>query len=431
MKQGALKPEKYIPRLIDRVLSERLDLFGAVEVAGPMWCGKTWTSMSFGESIARIGLQAARIAAEADAETALIGAKPHVIDEWQDVPAIWDEVRARVDDSGGEPGQFILTGSSQPQKEKAHHSGAGRISKIQMRTMSLAETGLSTGAISLSGLFRGEFEARQVQQRLQPLAEAVCRGGWPQLISHPAQPASPFLKSYLDALFEVSAPRRGLAPAEARIVAQSLARNLGSAAKLATVAEDAGFSNYDAKSSANKVSAIIRAFEDLYVIEGIRGWDAPIRSKSRLRTKPKYVFSDVSLAASLLNLSPERLMNDGQVFGILFESLCLHDLAVYASLLPESGPEPLRYYRDSDGLEVDAILELQDGRWAGIEIKLGESKAPEGIANLLRLKQKIAANPAARNPEPAFLAVVVGAGEYARYDRENGVYIVPITALGA
>jgi predicted AAA+ superfamily ATPase len=206
---------------------------------------------------------------------------------------------------------------------------------------------------------------------------------------------------------------------------------LGGAVTLSTVAEDAGFTNMDAKSAANKVSAHIHALEELYVMESIKGWDAPIRSKSRLRTKPKYVFSDVSLAASLLNLTPERLMTDGQTFGVLFESLCLHDLAVYASVLPEAEPEPLRYYRDSDGLEVDAILELRDGRWAGIEIKLGDNKVPEGISSLLRLKQKIAANPAARNPEPAFLAVIVGAGEYARFDRTSGVYIIPLTALGA
>ena len=430
MNQGRLKPEGYLPRLMDRELSQRLDLFGAVEVAGTMWCGKTWTSMAYGESIARVGLQAVRNAAEADPQTALLGSRPHVIDEWQDVPAIWDEVRSVVDSMGGKPGQFILTGSSQPNKEMTHHSGAGRISKIHMRTMSLQETGESSGKVSLAGLFRNEFEPLHVQQRLAPLADILCRGGWPAIIANHVKDATPFLSSYFDALFESSIPRKGLSGQEAKRITQSLARNMGSAVTLATLAADSGFDETTAKSAANKASAYIQALEELYVIEAIKGWDAPIRSKSRLRTKPKYYFADPSLAANLLSVTPDRLLQDGQLFGILFESLCMHDLAVYASVLPEAASDSLHYYRDSDGLETDAVLELRDGRWAAFEIKLGENKLDEAAKSLNRLKDKIAVNPAARNPLPVFLAVLVGAGEYARYDKEKGVYIIPITALG-
>ncbi|MBR3313047.1 MAG: DUF4143 domain-containing protein [Atopobiaceae bacterium] len=430
MEYGQLKPDGYIPRIADKQLERMLATFGAVEVAGTMWCGKTWTSLAFGQSVTRIGLTGPRTVAEADPGTALLGAKPHVIDEWQDVPAIWDEVRAAVDASGNEPGSFVLTGSSEPRKELVHHSGAGRIAKLRMRTMTLVEMGLSSGAVSLAGLFGGRFEPQLVQQSLAPLVNIVCKGGWPALTGRDVQ-SGEYLDAYFDALFSVSIPRRGLNGQESRRVALSLARNLGTAAKLSTVASDAGLGEADSKSATNKAAAHIAALQDLYVIERLTGWDAPIRSKTRLRTKPKRYFADPSLAASLLQVSPSRLVSDGQLFGLLFESLCIHDLAVYASALPGVTADPLHYYRDSDGLEVDAVVEMRDGRWAAFEVKLGESQVGSAAASLNRLARKIAANPAARNPKPEFLAVVVGAGEYARFDKDLGVYILPITCLGA
>lgn len=431
MEKGKLLPEGYMKRLLDQVLSDRLKQVGAVEVAGTMWCGKTWTSTAYGNSITRIGLTPARLAAEADPSTALIGEAPHVIDEWQDVPAIWDEVRMRVDETAGKPGQFILTGSAQPNKEDVHHSGAGRISRIHMRTMSLQESGRSNGKVSLAGLFRGEFEPQLIQQNLPPLAEWICQGGWPSLIQNQIKDASVFLDSYFDALFDVNIPRKGLKGADSRNVMQALARNLGSAPRWSTIAADARFDQPEGKAAANKAAAHVTALKELYVVEEICGWDAPIRSRSRLRTKPKYYFADPSLAARLLNITPERIIEDGQLFGLLFESLCIHDLSIYASVLPDIGPNPVFYYRDSDGLETDAIIELRDGRWAAFEIKLGENKYKEAAASLNRLKDKIALNPAAQNPKPVFLAVLVGAGEYARFDKETGVYIIPITTLGA
>ena len=430
MEYGQLKPDGYIPRIADKQLERMLATFGAVEVAGTMWCGKTWTSLAFGQSVTRIGLTGPRTVAEADPGTALLGAKPHVIDEWQDVPAIWDEVRAAVDASGNEPGSFVLTGSSEPRKELVHHSGAGRIAKLRMRTMTLVEMGLSSGAVSLAGLFGGRFEPQLVQQSLAPLVDIVCKGGWPALTGRDVQ-SGEYLDAYFDALFSVSIPRRGLSGQESRRVALSLARNLGTAAKLSTVASDAGLGEADSKSATNKAAAHIAALQDLYVIERLTGWDAPIRSKTRLRTKPKRYFADPSLASSLLQVSPSRLVSDGQLFGLLFESLCIHDLAVYASALPGVTADPLHYYRDSDGLEVDAVVEMRDGRWAAFEVKLGESQVGSAAASLNRLARKIAANPAARNPKPEFLAVVVGAGEYARFDKDLGVYILPITCLGA
>lgn len=431
MKAGSLKPDGYIPRLCDNVLSEALDTFGAVEVAGPMWCGKTWTSLSFGKSVSRVGRASVRRIAEADPATVLLGEKPHVIDEWQDVPAIWDAVRDAVDESGGERGLFILTGSSSLKKEAVSHSGAGRIAKIRMRTMSLEETGDSTGTVSLAGLFEGRFEAALVQQRLAPLAESICRGGWPELREDDARRAGQYLDSYLDAVFDVSIPKRGLNGAECRRMARSLARNIGTAVKFETLAADAFPDESPSEAAKRKASDYVEVLESLYLVESVSGWDAPIRSKSRLRVKPKRYFADASIAASLLQVNPERLLQDGQLFGLLFETLCMHDLSVYASVLPHASTQPVFYYRDSDGLEVDAIVELRDGRWAGFEIKLGEDKVPAATKALTRLRKKIAANPAARNPAPEFMAVLVGAGELARYDKDNDVYVIPITALGA
>lgn len=430
MKQSTLTPEGYIPRLIDTRLSEALSTFGAVEVAGPMWSGKTWTSLAHGRSVSRLGRDAVRRVVDADPTTALMGDKPHVIDEWQDVPAVWDAVRDAVDIAAGEEGMFILTGSSSLKKDAVSHSGAGRIAKLRMNTMSLRETGDSTGAVSLRGLFNGSFQAQTVHQGLAPLARVICRGGWPALQKSDHKKAGAYLDSYFDAVFDASFPKRGIDSDFARSVALSLARNAGTAAKIETIGTDALGEGF-VESDANRISKCIAEFESLYLIDSIRGWDAPIRSKSRLRTKPKRYYADPSMAASLLQITPERLMEDGQLFGMLFESLCMHDLAVYASMMPEATKDALRYYRDSDGLEVDAIIELRDGRWGAFEIKLGDNQVEKGIKALRRLERKIALNPAARNPKPSFMAVLVGAGEYAYQDKKSGVYIIPLTALGA
>lgn len=429
MTYGTLKPEGYRPRACDEVLRELLGEFGAVEVAGTMWCGKTWTSLSVAESVTRVGNPGVRRTVESDPSVALLGNRPHVIDEWQDVPEIWDAVRDSVDAEAGVRGSYVLTGSSSPRKERVSHSGAGRIARVRMRTMSLQETGESTGAVSLRGLFEGNFEPQLVQQGLEPLSRIVCRGGWPAIVGPDVPPSPHYLDSYFDAIFGVSVPRRGLDGADSRRVALSLARNLGTAAKYETIGTDA-FPDLTPDVAKRRANEHIALLEDLYVIEQLRGWDAPIRSKSRLRTKPKRYFADPSLAASLLQVNPGRLLEDGQLFGLLFESLCIHDLAVYASVLPGAGPESLHYYRDADGLEVDAIVELRDGRWAGFEVKLGESGVEAGARSLNRLRRKVAANPAARNPEPSFMAVIVGSGEFARHDVEKDVYVIPLTSLG-
>ena len=429
-----LKPEGYADRIVDRQLERLLQLFGAVEVAGTMWCGKTWTSLAHAASVTRIGLAGPRSAAEADPSTALLGAKPHLIDEWQDVPAIWNAARHRIDDLGNARSQFIFTGSSTPNYEAARslHSGAGRIARLHMRTMTLRERNLTHGGISLAGLFdpayRKAFSPKLSSLGLGDIAGAVCRGGWPVLAANPDLPSQDIVDEYLAALFEDTMPRAGKSPQLAESIARSLARNVATSATVHTLALDAAQGDSSLASDAT-VKSYIDEFRRNYFIEELSGWDAPVRAKSRLRTKPKRYFSDPSLVTSLLGVNRRHLLEDSQLLGLLFESQCIHDLLVYASMLPDASREPLHYYRDSDNLEVDVIVELRDGRWAGIEVKLGEGKVPEATDSLNRLRKKVSRNPAARNPEPEFMAVLLAKGVAARYLPDEDVYVIPIDLL--
>ena len=426
---GTEKPKTYQPRLVDERLHRLLHTFGAVEIRGTKWCGKSWTALAFGESVVHLDDPNVKALAEADPTLALQGAHPHVVDEWQEVPSTWDAARRAVDAAGGEHGLFILTGSSTPAKDAVTHSGAGRIARVDMSTMTLWERGLSTGAVSLSGLFDGSFEPSACDASLAPLADAICCGGWPALLGASAQTAAEVVDQYLDAMFEVSVPRKGGTSDMARRIVSSLARNVATAATLQTIAQDAALGDEAGAPAASTVTSYLDMLESMYIIESLHGWDAPVRAKSRLRTKPKRYFADPSIPAAALGMGPERLLSDGQTFGLFFESLCIHDLRAYAACMPGAHPGSLRYYGDSDGLEVDAIIELRDGRWAALEVKLGETKVPDGIRNIERLRQKVAANPAARNPKPAFSAVLTATSPFCRYDAEHDIYVFPITAL--
>ena len=425
---GTEKPKTYRPRLVDERLQRLLCTFGAVEIRGTKWCGKSWAALAFGESVVHLDDPNVKALVEADPSLALQGARPHVVDEWQEVPSTWDAARRAVD-AAGDRGLFILTGSSTPAKDSVTHSGAGRIARVDMSTMTLWERGLSTGAVSLSGLFEGKFEPSACDASLAPLADAICCGGWPALVGADAQTAAEVVDQYLDAMFEVSVPKKGGTPDMARRITSSLARNVATAATLQAIARDAALGDEAGAPAASTVTAYLNMLEDMYVIESLRGWDAPVRAKSRLRTKPKRYFADPSIPAAALGMGPGRLLSDGQTFGLLFESLCVHDLRAYAACLPGAHPGSLRYYGDSDGLEVDVIIELRDGRWAALEVKLGEAKVPDGIRNIERLRKKVASNPAARNPEPEFSAVVTATSPFCRHDAEHDVYVFPITAL--
>ena len=429
-----MKPEGYLPRLIDATVDRRLAGFGAVEVAGTKFCGKTWTSLAHGQSVVHIDDDAVRSLVEIQPELALEGEPPHVIDEWQEVPRIWDAVRRRVDESGNARGGFLLTGSSTADMSKVSHSGAGRIARVRMRPMSLQESGDSDGSVSLAGLFDGEFAPGQVETDIREIARLICRGGWPAALGVEEELAGDLPSQYLSALFDVSAPKRGLDPRMTRRVATALARTMGRTATYRTLYADVFAeeppSGMDNSQIRQALLPYLSFFEGQYFVEEQSGWDAPVRSRSRVRSKPKRTFVDPSLPASLLSMTPKRLLLEQQLLGDLFEELCLRDVRVYSSAMGLAPDPGVFYYGDADGLEVDLVVELPDGRWGAMEVKLSEDKVPKGVASLIRLRDKVMANPAAQNSDPSFMAVLVGKASFKRVTPE-GVYVVPITCLGA
>ncbi|MDR1413293.1 MAG: DUF4143 domain-containing protein [Actinomycetes bacterium] len=404
-----------------------------MEIIGSMWCGKTWMAEAHGMSKVNLSDVRIRRLVEADTRLAFEGKPPHIIDEWQEVPALWDQTRLAIDEAAGKRGLYILTGSSTPRKNEITHSGSGRIARLHLRPMSLYESGYSDGQVSLSGLFNGEFDSAAVDTSLADIAKWICRGGWPGSLSLDEKIAAGVPSQYLEALISFVAAKERIGESRLQRVLTSLARNIGQAVTYQTLLNDISVDNAQELKlqkilSREAVERLINLFHDRFIIEDLNGWDAPVRSKSRVRTKPIRSFVDPSLSAALLGVNKQWLLTDAQLFGRLFEELCLRDLRIYASDMDAALTNPIRYYRDSDGLEVDVIIELRDGRWAGIEIKLGENKVEQGVRNLLRLKRKIAANPMARNPDPAFLAVLVGNTPFRRCTPE-GVYVFPITSL--
>lgn len=426
-------PETYRNRVLDPVVEEHLRTFGAVEIAGTMWSGKTWTSLAHAASSVALDDSQARNLADIDPDIVLEGDAPRLVDEWQEVPRVWDRVRRIVDNRASQRGLFILTGSSTPRKDEVRHTGSGRISRLRMWPMSLAESGASDSSVSLRRLFDGEFSGGAASVDLRALALACCRGGWPAALDLDDESAMLVPAQYLDTL---TASQDEDAPENSRELTRylsSAARNIGSAATVETFARDLGY--VSAKGTVTdagrkRVKAMRDYFTSRFVLTELAGWDAPIKSPQRLRTKPKLCFADPSLPAALLGMSPSSLLQNTQVFGQLFEELCLRDLRVYVSALHDAGTDALRYYRDADGLEVDAIIELRDGRWGALEIKLAQNKVDQAVHALVRLRDKVRANPAARNPDPSFLAVLVGKTDYA-YRTPEGVFVIPITKLGA
>ena len=427
-----LKNDGYLPRLLDGKIESLLDVFGAVQIDGPKYCGKTWAAKAHANSEIRLDSRESRALANADPDVALKGEAPRLVDEWQEVPSIRDDIRRTIDASANLSGQFILTGSSVPPRGSYSHSGAGRIARVHMRPMSLHEMGISDRQVSLSALFEGKpMEAFSVVSALDTLASYVCRGGWPAILGRSDAAAQTITEQYLKAVFEDSAPQTGRTPTMARRVFASLARNNCTAATVGTLASDityGGHSEVAGKPVRSTIESYLEFFRDIYLFEELPGWDAPIRSKKRMRTKPKRYIVDPSLALSALGMDAHSLLSDMQTFGIMFESLCLRDLRVYASAaaLPEGAQ--LWYYRDDSGIEVDVIIELKDGRWGGFEIKLSEDKVVEGVKRLVAFRDKVAENKAMETNPPSFLAVLVGRTPFARTTPE-GVHVIPITSL--
>ena len=428
-----VRPSAYRPRIVDHQIERYLTLFGAIEVSGTKWCGKTWSSLAHGKSVTYVDRGSNLAIAQADPSYPLAGEKPHVIDEWQRVPAIWDTVRHAVDDSGSTPGGWILTGSSTPHRDETGHSGAGRIGRIRMHPMTLSESGESTGEVGLSALFEGRFSACQCPTGISELAEIVARGGWPATITRHSKDSRPVVRDYLGSIHTQSIPLMDGNELVSRRLCLSLARNLGQLVTNTTLARDVfalDTGDTPTDSQVKEVSRHLDLLSRAYLVDEIPGWAPASRSPKRMRLKPRRYFADPSLAVSLLGLSAERLLQDWQTFGLVYENLCMRDLDVYARALGDASTNPVRYYHDDSDLEVDAVIERENGRWGAFEIKLSGEKVDEGAENLMRLRNKLMRDPLGRTPEPSFLAVLVGVGE-AAYRRPDGVYVIPIRSLGA
>lgn len=425
-----LVPEGYRPRLIEGRLDALMASFGCVEITGPKWCGKTWTALTRSSSVTRLDDPSERDAAETDPSLALLGDEPHLVDEWQEVPEVWDAVRRAVDAEGKRRGRFILTGSTslpKGERNRVRHSGTGRIARITMRPMSLVEAGESSGEISLGALLDGEpLKPARRETTVADVSRWCCRGGWPANLGVPDEAAYETGGQYLQSVLDVNVIDERRSPETALSLMRALAMNESQAVTHRVLARDA--SHGETGVSDDTIAAYLGLFSRLKLIEELRGWEPPMRSKSRVRVKPKRYFCDPSLAAALLGATPTRLLRDTQTLGLLFENLIVRDLRVFLSTYGGMGNE-VWYYRDDKGLEVDAIVE-RGVTWGAIEVKLSDTKVDEAADNLLRLREKLRANEAARTVEPAFLAVVVGRGSLA-YQRSDGVLVIPAATLGA
>lgn len=411
----------YYPRICDKVLSRKLQLTGATLVVGPKWCGKTETALQAAASVIFIQSDPQyKETGKLMPSLLLEGEIPRLIDEWQEVPELWNAVRHAVDQRKKQ-GQFILTGSATPRDEVMAHSGIGRISRIQMRPMSLYESKESTGAVSLKALFDAKQEVAAVSSMDIPqLSSAVCRGGWPGAVTLPDSDGQ-LAREYTEMLVEADISNLdGVErnPHRVRQVLRSLARNISTLTTANTILEDVRAN--DISINERTLDNYINAMRRLFVVEDVPAWSPSLRSRTTIRTSVKRQLADPSIAAAVMRVKADDLLYDWNTFGFLFESLCTRDIRVYA----QANDGELFHYRDKDQLEIDLIVSINDGRWAAIEVKLGEHQADEAAANLIRLKNKVDTS---RIGEPSFLMVLTG-GKFA-YQRKDGVLVVPLACL--
>jgi len=417
---------EYLPRIIDTQIVENLAASGAVLIEGPKWCGKTWSARHIANSVLYMqdpdkSANYLQIAKEKPS-LLLDGEPPLLIDEWQMAPVLWDAVRFAVD-KRGKVGQFLLTGSAVPLDNAVMHTGTGRISRLYMRPMSLYESGESNGMVSLEELFEGVDDISGTSKlAIEDIAFILSRGGWPASVTDKKTTALQRVKNYINAVINYDVSRvDGIEknPDRVRVLLQSLARNTASLATIKTITADVSANDGDV--SEKTISKYLTALQRIFVIENLPGWRPALRSKTMIRSSPKRHFVDPSLAVAVLRATPERLLKDFPTFGILFESLCVRDLRIYASAVDAM----VYHYHDSNDLEADAIVQKNDGRWGAIEIKLGTSEIADAAASLLKLKERI--NTEKMN-SPSFLMVLTGMGEFA-YRRPDGVFVVPIGCL--
>lgn len=418
----------YKPRVIDETIEQYLKTFGAICIEGPKWCGKTWTSSHHSNSEIYIGDPSGnfqnRTLAQMSPELVLDGKSPRLIDEWQEVPPLWDAVRHKVDESGGK-GQFILTGSATPNHKGIMHSGAGRIARIKMHTMSLYESGDSSGEISLAELCNGNFTPTMTGEvYINDLIEYIIKGGWPANVDIPAEQAALLPLQYIDAIIEddvyrIDGVKRN--KEKMKLLLRSLARNESTTVTNSVLAKDIKEID-DVNIDKDTVAEYLDIFKRLFIIDNQRPFAANIRSSVRVKQAEKRHFCDPSIACALLKATPHMLINDLQTLGFLFEALCERDLKIYA----ESFGASLYHYQDYDNKKIDAVIELSNGEWCAFEIKLGANQIDEAAKNLLDINKKIEKDPKGK---PAKVLCVICGLSNAAYKRSDGVYVVPITAL--
>ena len=419
----------YKLRIADQLLLEQLEAAGAVLIQGPKWCGKTTTAAQAAKSVLYMDwpreLERNLFLAEENPEALLEGDVPRLIDEWQLAPQLWDAARFTVD-RRGKPGQFIFTGSAVPaDKSKIHHTGTGRFAWLTMRPMSLWESGESNGKVSLLRLFAGQRDvAIAPDHSLSDLSFMVCRGGWPSSLNMKRTAALRQAQNYVNAVCESDISRVDNTVRDAtfaRRLLRSYARHQGAQVPISTIYADLA-SSKEGSMSEETISSYITALKKIFVVEDMPAWSPNLRSKTAIRTSETRYFVDSSVATAALGMGPKDLENDLNTFGLMFETMAVRDLRVYAEALDGD----VFHYRDKNGLECDAVIHLHNGSYGLVEIKLGGSKLEEeGASTLKELAKKIDTT---RMREPSFLMVLTGLGSYA-YQRKDGVMVVPIGCL--
>lgn len=421
---------KYKQRIADALLKEKLQAKGAILIEGPKWCGKTTTAKQVAGSMLDLGDSSILAEAEDDMQfrpkKLLEGDTPRLLDEWQSIPALWDMVRSEVDKR--DPfGQFILTGSSVPiEQEKLRHSGTGRIGRLSMRPMSLWESGESTGSISLHDIFDGKtVEPQENHLTLEDIAFLLCRGGWPRATLLKDKLALGEARDYFEAIYKVDIHRVDKvrrSSERTRLLLRSYARNQGSAVSYCKMKEDI-LQNDNQSISDETIADYADALRKLFVIEDMPAWNPNICSKTAIQNSNTRYLIDPSIATSALGVSPKDLINDLRSFGFFFEAMAVRDLRIYADALDGE----IFHYRDSSGLECDAVMHRSDGTYGLIEIKLGGADHIEkGIVTLKTLASKIDTT---KMKAPSFLMVLTAVGKNAGIRQTDGVYVVPIGCL--
>lgn len=419
---------KYINRIVDREIKEKLSIMGAVLIKGPKWCGKTTTSKQIANSVLEMqnpDLQDNYIElANTKPSLLLEGDKPRLIDEWQLAPKLWNAVRYSVDNTGL-PNQYILTGSATPKEDDTLHSGVGRFAFITMKPMTLFESGDSNGKISLMNILNGNRNIDGIKTDLtyEQIAYVLCRGGWPSAINLTEKQSLEISKNYIDVLCNsdisrVDGVRRN--PGLTRAILKSYARQVSTIDSNQSLYEDVK-SNYSDVSD-RTIMDYIDVLKKLYIIEEIEAWNPNIRSKTAIRTASKKSMIDPSLAVAALGCSPKEIMLDIRTYGLLFENLVNRDLSVYVNSIGGT----LKHYRDRYNLECDNVIHFDDGRYALVETKLGGTRIKEAEEHLLELKKIILENQP-KIGEPAFMMIITGTDM--AYTTESGIMVVPIGCL--